>query len=229
MTLKIDSIEAFYGPVQALHGISLDVHPGEVLAVLGRNGMGKTTLVHTIAGLLHPSAGQITLDGTRIDGRSPEQVLRAGVAMMPQGHRVFPSLTVAENIAVATRPGDWTLDEVVDRLPRLGERLKQYARTLSGGEQQMLTMGRALVMNAPFLLLDEPVEGLAPSIAQRFAEIIQELRTRGTGVLLVEQRLRFALELSDRVAVMSRGTEVFLGSPDELRSDETIRNTYLSL
>lgn len=229
MSLRAEHLETFYGPVQALHGVSVEVGQGEVVAVLGRNGMGKTTLVHSISGLLRPTRGTIELDGQAIHGLNPEQILRRGVALMPQGHRVFPSLTVAENLSVAARPGPWTEQSIGEYLPKLGERRKQMARTLSGGEQQMLTMGRALVMNAPYLLLDEPVEGLAPSIAERFGDIIRELRTQGAGVLLVEQRLRFALDLADRVVVMSRGIEVFEGTPAELRANDEVRSTHLSL
>jgi branched-chain amino acid transport system ATP-binding protein len=233
MPLLAEAITTFYGPVQALHGASVEVPGGTVVALLGRNGMGKTTLLHSIAGLVPPRGGQVSVDGQPIKGLPPERIYRQGVALMPQGHRVFPSLTVGENLEVAQRrvagDGAWTIEEVLAYLPILGDRWKQMGGTLSGGEQQMLTLGRTLVMNGRYVLLDEPVEGLAPAMAEQFGVVIRELRDRGAGVLLVEQRLEFALGLADVVAVMSRGVEVFVGTPDELRADDDIKQRYLGV
>ncbi len=231
--LKVDRVDALYGKSQVLHGISVEVNRGEVVAILGRNGMGKTTLVHTIMGFLKPTRGSITLDGDRIGGRTPESIFRKGITLMAQGHRVFGSLSVGENLTVAARVRNdeaaWTIDSVLDRLPVLRDRWKQGADTLSGGEQQMLTMGRALVGNGDIVMLDEPAEGLAPAIVEEFGEIIRDLRSRGSGVVLVEQRVDFALSLADRVYVMSRGVEVFQGSPEEMNAADDVTEQYLSL
>lgn len=233
MSLQAERLRCFYGPVQVLHGVSVEVPAGKVVAVLGRNGMGKTTLVHTVMGMLRPRSGRVLLDGRAIHGQPPEKVSRCGVALMPQGHRVFPSLSVAENIAVARRRArsatSWSVDDVLDYLPLLRQRWKQRSATLSGGEQQMLTLARALVANADYVLLDEPAEGLAPAMVEQVGEIVQELRGRGTGVLLVEQRFEFATRLADTVYVMSRGVEVFVGSPAQLRDDESVTTRYLGM
>lgn len=231
--LDVDGVHVFYGPSHVLHGINVHVARGEVVAVLGRNGMGKTTLVHTVFGFLKPTVGRITLNGRSIMGKTPESIYREGIALMPQGHRVFGSLSVGENLTVAARTSNgtaaWSIERVVGRLPILRERWTQPANTMSGGEQQMLTMGRTLVGNGSIVLLDEPAEGLAPAIVETFSEIIAELRSEDVGVLLVEQRLDFALKLADRVYVMSRGVEVFEGSPNELRARKDVTEKYLSL
>ncbi|MEX0698296.1 MAG: ABC transporter ATP-binding protein [Acidimicrobiia bacterium] len=231
--LSVAGVHAFYGPSHVLHGVSIHVERGEVVALLGRNGMGKTTLVHTVLGFLKPAEGEILLDGKSIAGSAPESIFQRGVTLMPQGHRVFGSLSVGENLTVAVRETNesigWSIDRVLDRFPILKERWDQGADTMSGGEQQMLTMGRTLVGNGSIVMLDEPAEGLAPSIVERFSEIISDLRRDGVGVLLVEQRFDFALSLADRVYVMSRGVEVFVGTPDELRARNDIKEEYLSL
>ena len=233
MALLVERVVTFRGPVQVLHGVSVEVPRGLVVAVLGRNGMGKTTLVHTIMGMLVPKSGRILLDGAAVHGLVPERVNRKGLALMPQGHRIFPSLSVGENLNVAYRRGDgtnpWTIDEALEYLPLLRKRWKQRAGTLSGGEQQMLTMGRTLLSNGVYVLLDEPAEGLAPAIVEQFGQIIRELRRRETGVLLIEQRFDFATRLADVAYVMSRGVEVFKGTPDQLRADEVIKEKYLGM
>jgi branched-chain amino acid transport system ATP-binding protein len=231
--LTIDHVDAYYGKSQVLHGISLQVDRGEVVAVLGRNGMGKTTLVHTVMGFVRSARGTISLDGESLVGRSPEAIYRRAITLMPQGHRVFGSLSVGENLQIAANGrngnGHWTIDEVTARLPILRDRWKQGADTLSGGEQQMLTMARTLVGNGSIVMLDEPAEGLAPAIVAIFGDIIRDLRAGGAGVLLVEQRVDFALSLADRVYVMSRGVEVFEGTAAELREAEDVTRRYLSL
>ena len=233
MSLLAKDLQTFYGPVQVLHGMSIEIHPGHVTALLGRNGMGKTTLVHTVMGLVHPRAGTVELDGRTIHSLPPEKVYGSGLVLMPQGHRVFGSLSVEENLMVAYRRSPdssaWMIDEVMDYFPKLRERWKQGAITLSGGEQQMLTMARTLVGNGQYVMLDEPVEGLAPAIMEVFARIVRELRNRGAGVLLVEQRFEFAMALADVAYVMSRGVEVFVGTPNELRGDEATKEKYLGL
>jgi len=229
--LRIEGVHAFYGRSHVLHGINVAVARGEVVALLGRNGMGKTTLVHTVMGFLDPADGKISFDGDSIASKSPESIFRHGLTLMPQGHRVFGSLTVGENLTVAARPSEngkgWTIERVLNRLPILGDRWNQGSDTMSGGEQQMLTMGRTLVGNGSIVMLDEPAEGLAPAIADLFGEIIDELRKEGAGVLLVEQRVDFALGLADRVYVMSRGVEVFEGTPQQLRARSDVTEQYL--
>lgn len=231
--LEVSDVHAFYGPSHVLHGVSVSVNRGEVVALLGRNGMGKTTLVHTVSGFLQPSAGNILFDGSSIAGKTPESIFGEGIALMPQGHRVFGSLSVGENLMVAARSEEgrygWPIDRVLDRLPVLRERWDQGADTMSGGEQQMLTMARTLVGNGSIVMLDEPAEGLAPAIVETFSEIIRDLRDEGAGVLLVEQRFDFALALADRVYVMSRGVEVFEGTPDNLRDQPDITEQYLRI
>lgn len=233
MALTAESLESYYGPVQALHGASIEVPQGSVVALLGRNGMGKSTLLHSIAGMVSPRRGRVEVDGETITGLAPERVYRHGVSLMPQGHRVFRSLNVVENLEIGYRKSDadgaWTIDQVYEYLPVLADRGKQMGGTLSGGEQQMLTLGRTLLMNGRYVMLDEPVEGLAPAITEVVGEVVRELRRRGCGVLLVEQRLEFALRLADQVYVMSRGIEVFVGTPEELRASEETKESYLGV
>ena len=224
MLLDVAGAHTFYGPSHVLHGLSLHAGEGEVVAVLGRNGMGKTTLVHTIAGLLHPRTGSVRFAGRDITGRAPEQIADLGLALVPQGHRVFGSLTVAENLAVARRkPRDgrgWTVDEVCERFPILRQRWGVRAGSLSGGQQQVLTVARALVGNGRMVLMDEPAEGLDPTTVGLVGDVIEELRARGTAVLVVEQKVDFALALADRAVILSRGTIVHeTSSPEALRRD----------
>lgn len=231
--LTVERLHAGYGPVRVLQGITVQVAASEVVAMLGRNGMGKTTLVHTIMGFLRPTGGAVAVNGQQIGGEPPERIWRRGVTLMPQGHRVFGSLSVGENLTVAYRrrnpDTDWTVEEVIDKLPKLGDRWRQRASSLSGGEQQMLTLARTLIGNGDVVLLDEPAEGLAPAITEVFGALITELRRRGRAVLLIEQRYDFATALADRVYVISRGIEVFEGRPDELRADAEVRQRYLGL
>lgn len=222
--LEVCEVNTFYGASQALNDMSLDVNEGEFLGVLGRNGMGKTTLVHTIAGLLRPRSGTVTFRGKRLDGLAAERVAAAGVALVPQGHRIFPSLTIKETLTISARKkrgGDvWTADDVYDRFPALVERMHLRSGLLSGGEQQMLAMGRALVRNAEIILMDEPTEGLDPQTVSRIGDVIDELRHRGTSGILVEQKVDFALRRVDRAVILSRGAVVHTSDqPDELRKD----------
>lgn len=225
MLLEVRGVDTFYGDSQALHGASLDVDEGEQLGVIGRNGMGKTTLVHTIMGFLKPRTGEILLNGKNIAGSPPEVISSEGVTLVPQGRRVFSSLTVAENLKVSQRrgaSGDWTVDEVCERLPILGERWNQAAGSLSGGQQQMLSLGRAIVGNGRLILMDEPSEGLDQHHLKLVVDTIHELRRRGTAVVVVEQKLRFALDLVDTVHIMVRGSFVESVSAADVRRDPDV-------
>ncbi len=221
-TLTITDLNAHYGSSHVLQGVNLSVRSDEVLALFGRNGMGKTTLVHTIVGMVAASSGSVTFDGNELVGAPPHRASRLGIGLVPQGRRVFGPLSVEENLEVGSvraNKGDWTLERVYDLMPRLAERRRQRAGSLSGGEQQMLAIGRALIGNPRLLILDEPSEGLAPIIVEQVGTVIGDLRAAGIGVLLVEQNLGMALAQADRVAIMVKGriawedtTEVFRGS-----------------
>lgn len=231
--LELRDVHTYYGASHVLQGVSLDVAQGEVLGVLGRNGMGKTTLVHTVAGLLRPRRGSVRFGGREIGGWSAERISRSGMALVPQGHRVFPSLTVKENLKVAVRrggPDGWTTDDVVDRFPVLGERWGLSAGLLSGGQQQMLALGRALVGNGRLVLLDEPTEGLDPQTVARVGDVVDELRRRGTSAVLVEQKVDFALRRVDQVVVLGRGRVVHsTDKPQELRTDTAALRALLAV
>lgn len=232
MLLEARELDTFYGPSQVLHGCSIEVEEGECLTILGRNGVGKTTLVHSLAGLLPVRRGTVALDGRDITGLAPEKRLAAGLTLVPQGHRIFRSLTVEENLQVAVRRGQrtgWTLDDVYDRFPILQDRVRQSAGSLSGGQQQMLAVGRALLGNGRIMLMDEPSEGLDPHRVALIGSIIDELRQRGTAVLLVEQRVAFALKVADRVAFMSRGAVADTRSCEQVRADPKIVMDNLGL
>ena len=229
--LELDAIESGYGETQVLHGLSLRARPGRVLAVLGRNGAGKTTTLKTVMGLLPLKKGAIRLAGRPLD-RRPFHVARFGIGYVPETRDIFPSLTVRENLMLATRvarPGDWTLDRVIDLFPRLGERLENGGTQLSGGEQQMLAIARALLMNPRLLILDEPTEGLAPIIVRLIHDKLAELRSAGLSMLLVEQNFGFATSLADDVAVVGRGRVVWTGSPAEIRADTELQHRWLGV
>ncbi len=225
--LKVDSIDAAYGPVRVLRGVSLDVAPGEVLCLLGRNGAGKTTTLKAIMGLVPVSAGRITLEGEVLSQLPPHEVPRRGIGYVPQGRRLFAELTVAQNLKIGlmTRQSPpEALDEVLDLFPRLADRMAQRAGTLSGGEQQMLAMGRALCLRPTYLLLDEPTEGLQPSMIQAIRDVVVRLRAQGTGILLVEQHVDAVLAIADRVTFLENGhnletltAEAMRAEPDLLR------------
>ncbi|WP_327583857.1 ABC transporter ATP-binding protein [Nonomuraea sp. NBC_00507] len=228
--LGVRGVHTYYGSSHVLQGVSLTVREGEVLGVLGRNGMGKTTLIHTISGLLRPREGEITLGGRSIAGMPAERIARAGLCLVPQGHRVFPSLTVRENLKVAARRGPWTIDDVADRFPVLRERWNLPAGKLSGGQQQMLTMGRALVGNGRLVLMDEPTEGLDPQTVARIGEVVDELRRRGTSAILVEQKVDFVLRRVDRALVLERGRVVHeTADPQALRKDAAALRRLLAV
>jgi branched-chain amino acid transport system ATP-binding protein len=217
--LEVAGLDVRYGSSRVLHGTTLDVAAGAVVGLLGRNGMGKTTLAHTIVGLLRPHAGEIRLDGRRIDGLAAERVARRGVALVPQGRRVFKSLTVAETLRVAARRGPWTVDDVYDRLPVLADRRGQLGGTMSGGQQQLLAVGRALAANPRLVVMDEPTEGLDPARTALVADVVGELRSGGAAVLLIEQKVEVALGLADEIAVLSRGAVTYRTDPASARAD----------
>lgn len=206
--LKIEGLNAGYGPVQVLHGLSFEARAGEVTCLMGRNGVGKTTLLKAVMGLVRPQAGEVTLDGLRISDLPAARVAGQGLGYVPQGRRLFGDLTVEENLQIglmARRRGAATRARVLELFPRLGERLRQVSRTLSGGEQQMLAIARALCLEPSVLLLDEPTEGLQPSMIRLIRDTVIALRAEGVGVVLVEQRVEAALEMADRIAFMDHG------------------------
>jgi branched-chain amino acid transport system ATP-binding protein len=206
------------------------VDPGEVLAILGRNGMGKTTLIRTIVGFTPAREGRVRYEGTETTRLPPFRMAALGMALVPQGRRVFPSLSVRENLDVARRgEGRWNLEQVYALFPRLRERAGNRANKLSGGEQQMLAIGRALMSNPDLLLMDEPTEGLAPLLVREVGRVISELKRSGLSILLVEQNLALALSVADRVHVLSRGQIVHTGTPAELMGNDEVKARYLGV
>jgi branched-chain amino acid transport system ATP-binding protein len=225
--LSLTDVHTFYGDSHILHGVSFALRPGDVMALLGRNGAGKTTCISTIIGFLKPRDGQIRLFGQPIEGLSPEHIAHLGIGLVPQGRRVFPSLTVRENLIVAEqhKKGNakpWRVDGVFDMFPRLRERHAQFAGTLSGGEQQMLAIGRALMGNPRVLLLDEPSEGLAPLIVAEVGRTIERLKAEGQSIVLVEQNRKLALEVADAAVILNTGRCVFAGAVRELQDNEEL-------
>jgi len=234
--LSIEDVGSRYAAAHILRQVSLHVPEGAVVALLGRNGMGKTTLVRTVAGMRPPqlSAGRILLRGTDISALPSYRIAQLGVGIVPQGRHVFASLTVRENLTVTARPPrsgpGWTLDRVFELFPRLAERISQRARTLSGGEQQMLAIARALMTNPAVLLMDEPSEGLAPVVVSQIRERIEALKGSDLSILLVEQNLGFALKVADRIYVLGEhGRIVWEGEPSELAADSQAKRTHLGV
>jgi branched-chain amino acid transport system ATP-binding protein len=230
--LQVDKINSYYGDSHILHGVSLEVHAGKVTSLLGRNGAGKTTTLLTIMGYLAPRNGTVTYQGRNISGRPAHTISRMGLGFVPQERGVFPSLSVEENLTVAARAGKdnrWNLARIYELFPRLEERRGNLGFQLSGGEQQMVSIARALMLNPEVILLDEPSEGLAPLIVQEIVEIVKRLRTEGLGILLVEQNLGAALELGDVHYVLSKGQVCFVGSSEMLKHDDGVLSTHLSV
>ena len=223
-------VHTYYGDSHVLQGVSLTVAAGEVVAILGRNGAGKTTLMRSIIGFTPPRRGTVRFKDRDITGRPSHRLPALGMALVPQGRRVFPSLSVRENLEVARRgDGRWNLDRVYQVFPRLAERERNRAGKLSGGEQQMLAIGRALMSNPDLLLMDEPTEGLAPLIVREVGQVMKDLRRAGLAILLVEQNLSLALAVADRVLILSRGRIVHRSSPDELMASEDVKSRYLGV
>jgi branched-chain amino acid transport system ATP-binding protein len=230
--LSIQDIHTYYGDSYVLQGLSLEVQKGEALGVLGRNGMGKTTMINSIMGFVPPRRGQITFQGKDITELTSYEISALGIGLCPQGRRVFPTLTVRENLIVAEQThtsNRWNVDAVYELFPRLGERRDQRAGSLSGGEQQMLAIGRALMTNPECLILDEPSEGLAPLIIQDLGEAIRSLKDEGLSIILVEQNAPFAIKTVDRVSVIGKGQVVYDASPQELWENEEIKQTHLGI
>jgi branched-chain amino acid transport system ATP-binding protein len=229
--LDVVDLQVRYGAIAAIKGISFHVDDGEIVALLGANGAGKTTTQKTVSGMLRPSAGSITFDGQRIDGIPPHELINLGVCHVPEGRHVFPRMTVEENLVMGAfrfrSPDQDVLAEVLDMFPRLKERFSQQGGTLSGGEQQMLAIGRALMGKPRLLLLDEPSMGLAPLIVEQIFEIVRGINAKGVSVLLVEQNARQALTLADRGYVLETGELVLSGTGRELLADDRIRAAYL--
>ena len=221
--LELEGVEAAYGPVQALFGVSLSLAEGEVLALMGRNGMGKTTTIRTICRMLPHLRGRVRFAGRDLAGVPLHRAAQMGLGLVPEGRRCFGPLTVAENLIVAARPGDWTLTRVTEFFPRLGERMGQAAQTLSGGEQQMLAIGRALLTNPRLLILDEATEGLAPVVRLEIWAAVGRLKAQGMSILIVDKALADLRGIADRAVILERGRDVWTGSMETLGGDEATR------
>ncbi|HEV2280896.1 MAG TPA: ABC transporter ATP-binding protein [bacterium] len=246
--LAVDDIHTYYGDSHVLQGVSLEVRPGAVTALLGRNGMGKTTLIRSVVGFARPRRGRVVFDGRDITRVPSHEIARAGIGLVPQGRRIFPSLTVHENLTVAARSGNgpgrpatghreinaaggtpWSIERVLGLFPRLGDRAAHRGNMLSGGEQQMLAIGRALMTNPRLLLMDEPSEGLAPLLVRNLGDAIVRLREEGLSILLVEQNLPMALRVAGDVYVLSKGHVVYHGAPADLAADTAVTHRYLGV
>ena len=227
MLLEVASLQAFYGASQALFNVDLTVAEGEVVALMGRNGMGKTTTIRAVCNLTPPRGGSVRLAGTDLRGRRPHHVARLGIGLVPEGRRCFPNLTVEENLVAAARSGAWTLERVNTLFPRLKERRDQMALSLSGGEQQMLAIGRALMTNPRLLILDEATEGLAPVIRQDIWAAIRTLKQDGLSILVVDKTLPELLPVADRCTILENGRSVWTGRPADL--DKTLQDRFLGI
>ena len=232
MMLNVNEMNVFYGPIHAVKGVSFDVNEGEIVTLIGANGAGKSTILKTISGLMHPKQGDIHFMGQRINATPPHRIVTKGLAHVPEGRRIFTKLTVEENLEMgaftAERNGiEENLDKVYKQFPRLDERRKQIAGTLSGGEQQMLAIGRALMSNPKLIMLDEPSMGLAPILVEQVFDIIRELHAAGTTILLVEQNAQMALAVADRAYVLETGKITLSGTGKELAESESVQKAYL--
>jgi branched-chain amino acid transport system ATP-binding protein len=230
--LELKKVDTYYGAYHVLHEVSLKIPEGMIVAMLGRNGMGKTTIVRTITGLTPPRRGEIRFKNEVINGLESYQIARKGLALVPQGREIFPSLSVKENLMIGAKNSDrseaWNLDRIYSLFPILKERTKFYGNLLSGGEQQMLSIARALMTNPDMLIMDEPSEGLAPKVVLQISEVIDQLRG-SLPLLLVEQNMNMALGVSDYVYVISKGTVVFESKPQELRENQEMKSKFLGV
>ncbi|HEY6863979.1 MAG TPA: ABC transporter ATP-binding protein [Burkholderiales bacterium] len=230
MILEVDAVDTYYGLGHILRGLSLGVDEGEVVALLGRNGAGKTTTLRSVTGLTPPRSGRIRFKGRDIAGLDPHRISRLGIALVPETRGIFSYLTARENLAIARRAASrWQMEDVLGRFPGLRPRLESKGRSLSGGEQQMLAIGRALMTGPDLLLLDEPSQGLAPLVVDAVMSTIRELKKERVSMLLVEQNAEMALALADRVYVIDHGAIVFAGTPAALRADRGVTATYLGV
>ena len=232
--LTTERLETFYGASQVLHGIDLSVRPGETIALIGRNGMGKTTFLRSLIGLVADRRGRITLKGKDITKAPPEVISKGGMALVPEGRGVFGSLSVVENLVMAARPGldgrrTWTIERIFDLFPRLHQRRMNGGHQLSGGEQQMLTIGRALMTHPEIILIDEATEGLAPLIAQEIWRMIDVIRSEGITTVVVDKDFKSLARIADRAVVMSKGEIAFDGPPSELAAQPELLNRYLGV
>lgn len=225
--LSLSGVNAYYGPSQVLFGVDLDAGEGQVVALLGRNGMGKTTTIRAVLGLTGKRDGEISFAGMPIRNLKSHQIARLGLGLVPEGRRCFAALTVAENLTVAARPGAWTLPRIYELFPRLAERESQPARTLSGGEQQMLAIGRALATNPKLLMLDEATEGLAPVLRQEIWAVIARLKREGQSILIVDKILAELLPVTDSCVILERGRTVWAGKPGALTPE--LQGRYLGV
>jgi branched-chain amino acid transport system ATP-binding protein len=231
--LKLDNIHTFYGKSHIIQGVSLQIQQGECVSLLGRNGAGKTTTLRSIIGLNPPQEGKIFLRGQEISGKKPFEISREGIAYVPQGRRIFITLTVLENLKLAAQKKawkeKWTIDTIFDVFPSLAERKNHRGNELSGGEQQMLTIARSMMGNPELLLIDEPTEGLAPLIIEVVVEIIQRIKKDGTTIFLVEQNLESTYQLTDRYYILQQGLVVYHGSIEEFRKNLELKERYLGI
>ncbi|MCP5083563.1 MAG: ABC transporter ATP-binding protein [Alphaproteobacteria bacterium] len=232
--LKVAGLESAYGVSQVLFGIELEVNAGEVVTVLGRNGMGKTTTINSIMGIVTPRAGSVHFDGKEIAGARPFKIAQAGLGLVPEGRQIFPNLSVRENLVAtaANRQGDstpWTLERVYEMFPALRNRATSMGNLLSGGEQQMLAIGRALMTNPKLLILDEATEGLAPLVRDEIWECLQRIKDDGLSILVVDKNIADLIKLADRHYVIEKGKVVWSGTSDELKGDEKLQERYLGV
>ncbi len=234
MLLELSSIETFYGRSQVLFGVDLSVGEGEVVTLMGRNGMGKTTTVRSILGLTPPARGSVTFDGRRVSGMAPYRIARLGIGLAPEGREIFPTLTVRENLVATAanrigQPDPWTLERVFALFPRLHERQHQASFSLSGGEQQMLTIARALMTNPRLLILDEATEGLAPLIREQIWHAVEELKQAGLAILLIDKNLSRLLRIADRHYILEKGQVAWSGTSQELAAEPDIADRYIGV
>ena len=229
--LEVQEIHTYYGASHALQGVSLTVKPGELVCLLGRNGAGKSTTIGSIIGFNRPRRGRVVFLGMDVTGWAPYRIAALGIGLVPQGRRIFRDLTVRENLTMSAslEPGAWTADRVFSLFPRLKERQSNMGDQLSGGEQQMLAIGRALLMNPTLILMDEPSEGLAPLVMAEIARVVRDVKEQGVSVLLVEQNMPFALSLADRCYVLNKGRVVHESTPEGLRRNDEVTGQYLGV
>lgn len=231
--LEVNNLHAYYGKAHILQGVDLNLEDNQIISLLGRNGVGRTTTLKALMGLVVPGKGTIRLNGMDIIGRKPHEIARAGLGYVPENREIFPTLTVHQNLILGLKSmknkGRWSIEELADFFPLLRERMESKGSTLSGGEQQMLTICRSLLGDPRVILIDEPSEGLAPMIVEKLVELILEIKQRGIAVLLVEQKLTIALDISEKIYVMGHGKIVWEGTPKELRANDEVRQEWLEV